>query len=110
MKLDGVASLNKYATYLDCRAILGDASERQTILEQANEKLKTELSDSPPLTIEDILSASRVGSGFLMARFEKVTEPNSKKFRRVDVDVQEYEKGTAPVYTIQSNGYEKRHP
>jgi len=110
MKLNGVASLNKYATFLDCRAILGDATERQNILKQLNEKVKAELADAPPLTIEDIQSASRVGSGFLMARFEKVTDRQSKKFRRIDVDIQEHEKGTAPLYTVQSVGYEKRHP
>ena len=107
LKLEGLEELNRYATSLNCRAILGNAHDRQVILDQLNKQLKAEQPDVPSFNFEELIWSSRIVTGLLIARFEKIHEAGPNKLIRIDADISQQSKSDPPQITIQSGPYRR---
>jgi len=100
LKLDAFASLNKYANYLVARAWLGDPTERQTLLDQLNEKLKADHPDLPPFAIEHLGAAVPLQNMDLSAVFQQEIVLGENQFKRVAGHILRKEKGAVPIFMI----------
>ncbi len=110
LQLGAFASLNKYANYLAARAHLGDAKQRQSLLDQLNEKLKTEQPTTPAFRTEHLGGALNTPTVDLTAAFEQEIELEPGKFKRVTGSILRKEKGVPPIFSIRAMEYTKLRP
>jgi hypothetical protein len=108
-KLIPFTSLLPYASFFVNRAYLAPA-ERQPILDLVNEKLKAEVPDVPPFTIEDIGGSWSTDKVDLSASFVREHELQPNQFKTVLAMVIRNEKGGRPICTITSHGFSKYRP
>ena len=105
--LQGFANLNKFARYLNARAMLGSPQERDLLLLELNKKVKADLPSAPKFTIEDLEQTYRTIPGALVARFVKIVEVEPNKFQRITGDVSQRQKSEAPTCQVVSGPYTK---
>lgn len=110
LQLGAFASLNKYANYLAARAHLGDARQRQSLLDQLNGKLKTEQPQVPAFRMEHLGGALNIQTVDLTAAFEQEIELEPGKFKRVTGSILRKEKGAPPIFSVRAMEYAKLRP
>ncbi len=110
LQLGAFASLNRYANFLAARAHLGDAKQRQSLLDQLNDKLKTEQPTAPAFRMEHLGGALNTPRVDLTAAFEQEIELEPGKFKRVTGSILRKEKGAPPAFSISAMEYMKLRP
>ena len=110
MKLIAFASLHRYANFLVARAYLGNPRERQSLLEQLNERLKAADPNASPFRMEHLAGAVTSASVDLAALFQQEIALKENKYRKLTGHIMRKEKGMEPTFSIGAMEYTKYRP